>query len=222
VDGFTNPSRVTNWNHGLERFSTVFIELLCTHRTSHPEPLQFGPEQRQRLQRKPCARAVLYCVHRALMYTPDKSPRASAVRARTKVATSTEAMCSSGSLQCPQSCLYTPGNSHTEYLQHEQSGPVLNLSQLCAAGTLGSWVRIPLEIWIFVRCNLKKNRSRGSPVSMESGYGLDNRVIEVWFPAEAREIFSKHCDQFNSKGFWRWCIILDKTTFLDFVHRLRL
>jgi len=27
---------------------------------------------------------------------------------------------------------------------------------------------------------------------------------------------------FNSKGFWRWCIILDKTTFLDFVHRLRL
>jgi hypothetical protein len=39
------------------------------------------------------------------------------------------------------------------------------------------------------------DRSRGSSVSIVSGYGLDDRVIEVWSPTEARDFSSNLCVQ---------------------------
>jgi hypothetical protein len=40
--------------------------------------------------------------------------------------------------------------------------------------------------------------SRGSSVSIISGYGLDDRVIEVRSPAGAEDFSSSPCDQTNS------------------------
>jgi hypothetical protein len=47
----------------------------------------------------------------------------------------------------------------------------------------------PVLLPLFNRCS-EVSRSRGSSVSIVSGYGLDDRAIEVRSPAEARDFYS--------------------------------
>jgi hypothetical protein len=49
--------------------------------------------------------------------------------------------------------------------------------------------------------------SRGSSVIIVSGYGLDDRAIEVRSPAEARDFSSKLCDQTGSGAHPASCTV---------------
>jgi hypothetical protein len=53
---------------------------------------------------------------------------------------------------------------------------------------------------IFIPTSLCNNRSRGSSVSIVSDYGLDDRVIRVRFPAEAKDFSSSLCVQTSSEA----------------------
>jgi hypothetical protein len=84
------------------------------------------------------------------------------------------------------------------------SVPVAVWSEASAliASTLTSLVRIPPEAWLFIRAFYV---SRGSSVSIVSGYVLDDRAIGARSPAGAKDFLSNLCVQTGSGANPAFC-----------------